>query len=56
MRKSKSFAALALVASFGLLAAACGDDDEKSDETTADSTATTTGDTTGESRAPTDAP
>lgn len=56
MRKSKSFAALALVASFGLLAAACGDDDEKSDETTADSTATTTGDTTGESTAPTDAP
>ncbi len=51
MRKSKSFAALALVASFGLLAAACGDDDETTNETTAE----TTGDTTATTEAPCEA-
>ena len=35
MGKSKRFAALALVASFGLVAAACGDDNSSSDTTTA---------------------
>ena len=34
MRKSKRFAALALVASFGLIAAACGDDEEAATSTT----------------------
>jgi len=48
MRKSKHFAAIALVATFGLVAAACGDDETTSDTTTApaESTANTTGDTT----------
>ena len=41
MRKSKRFAAVALVATFGLLAAACGDDEKKS-ETTSGATETTT--------------
>lgn len=48
MRKSKHFAAIALVATFGLVAAACGDDETTSDtkapaETTGDSTGGTTG-------------
>lgn len=53
MRKSKRFAAIALVATFGLMAAACGDDD-KTDTTSAPeaSTGETTGDTTGDTTAP----
>lgn len=49
MRKSKRVAAMAFIATFGLIAAACGDD-EKSDDTTAteETTAGTTGDTTGD--------
>ena len=35
MRKSKRFAAIALVAAFGLVAASCGDDDSSSDTTAA---------------------
>lgn len=35
MRKSKRFTAMALVAAFGLVAAACGDDDKESSDTTA---------------------
>jgi basic membrane protein A len=46
MRKSKRVAALALVATMGLFAAACGSDDKKSDGTTAP------GGTTGDSVAP----
>lgn len=42
MRKSKRFAAIALIASLGLVAAACGDDDKDDDG----GSATTTGDTT----------
>ena len=34
MRKSTRFAAVALIATFGLVAAACGDDEESSSETT----------------------
>jgi basic membrane protein A len=47
MRTSKRVAALAFIATFGLIAAACGDDSSSSDTTTApaDSTAVTTGDT-----------
>ncbi|HNJ97481.1 MAG TPA: BMP family ABC transporter substrate-binding protein [Ilumatobacteraceae bacterium] len=41
MRKSKRFAAVALVATFGLVAAACGDDEKKS-EGTSGATETTT--------------
>jgi basic membrane protein A len=39
MRKSKRFTAMALVAAFGLVAAACGDDEKTSDATTADTVA-----------------
>jgi basic membrane protein A and related proteins len=35
MRKTKRVAAMAFIATFGLIAAACGDDDTKSDTTTA---------------------
>ncbi len=48
MRKSKHFAAIALIASLGLVAAACGDDEKTSDSTTAETTGDTTPDTTGE--------
>ncbi len=41
MRKSKRFTAMALVAAFGLVAAACGDDEKESSDTTADTTADT---------------
>ena len=41
MRKSKTLVAMALIATFGLVAAACGDDDKKSADTTADTTADT---------------
>ena len=50
MRKSKRFAAIALVAAFGLVAAACGDDDKKTDTTSAPESST--GDTTGDTMAP----
>lgn len=35
MRKSKTLVAMAFIATFGLVAAACGDDDKKSEDTTA---------------------
>ncbi|CAN5545592.1 BMP family ABC transporter substrate-binding protein [soil metagenome] len=54
MRNSKRFAAMAFVAAFGLVAAACGDDAKKSDTTTADTTGDTTADTTGDTTAPSD--
>ena len=47
MRKSKRIAAIALIASLGLVAAACSDD-EKTESTTAATTAETTGETTAE--------
>ena len=46
MRKSKHFAAIALVAAFGLVAASCGDDESTSDTTTAPA------ESTGETAAP----
>jgi len=39
MRKSKRFAAVALLATFGLVAAACGDDESTSGDTAAETTA-----------------
>jgi basic membrane protein A len=61
MRKSKRFAAIAVVAAFGLVAAACGSDDSSSSDTTtaaAETTAPTEtmapGDTTAETMAPGD--
>ena len=45
MRKSKRFAAVAFIATFGLIAAACGDDKKAADNTTAPSD-TTVADTT----------
>ena len=44
MRKSKRVAAMAFIATFGLIAAACGDD-EKSETTTAATTEETTAST-----------
>jgi len=39
MRKSKTLVAMALIATFGLVAAACGDDDKKTSDTTAETVA-----------------
>ncbi len=51
MRKSKHFAAIALVAAMGLVAASCGDDSSSSD-TKAPAASTAPGDTTGATAAP----
>ena len=51
MRKSKHFAAIALVAAFGLVAASCGSDSESSD-TKAPADTTAPGETTGDTTAP----
>jgi basic membrane protein A len=46
MRKSKRFAAVALLATFGLVAAACGDDESTSEDTAAETTAAAGSETT----------
>ncbi len=46
MRKSKRFAAVALLATFGLVAAACGDDESTSGDTAAETTAAAGSETT----------